>query len=80
MKIKHSIKLEDEDMKPLFEMVKVACLQTYPSTVAQEAALVQVEAEFRENLQNLLSSAFSYGMKIGKHKADMKDTEMYKPE
>lgn len=77
MQVKHIVEVEHDDFKPIFDMVKMAALASYPTVTAQDAALAQTEAEFREKIQALVNKAFVYGLHIGKGKADARDTEMY---
>ena len=80
MKIKHAIYSEQSDIDDLLSNYKSVCLATYASVTEQEAAIKAAEADFSIKLDTMLQKAFKYGKKIGKSKADTKDTAMYKPE
>lgn len=80
MKIKHAIYSEQADIDALLGNYKAVCLATYASVTDQEAAIKAAEADLSLKLDMMLQKAFKYGKKIGKSKADDKDTSMYKPE
>jgi hypothetical protein len=78
MKIKHSVAIEPNDIDVLVEPIIAAALVTYPTPEAQSAAFAAAKVAFGEEANKLLCQAFKIGKKIGKVKADDKDTEMYK--
>lgn len=77
MKVKHSIETEDVECDALFDMVTRICLATYSSTDEQAMAMANAKPLFKAKLDEYVASAFKVGQKVGKYKADIKDTAMY---
>lgn len=77
MKVKHHIVPDEEEVKALYDIVAVPALLTYGSTSMQETAMTSAKEQFSASLTDMLSKAFKIGCKIGKAKADVKDTSMY---
>lgn len=80
MKIKHSISVTKEEVDDLFNTVLTAALASYSTVDEQAVALSQAKEVFKTKLELLTSEAFCFGKKIGKYKADSKDTKMYSEE
>lgn len=78
MKIKHAIELSDEEVDTLFNAAAMPASATYATKEAQAAALEQAKMDFKALLGVYIHHAFKFGKKIGKAKADEKDTLMYK--
>jgi len=77
MKVKHSIETEDVECNALFDMLKDICLATYSSSEEQISAIEKARPIFKAKLDDFVASAFKVGQKVGKYKADVKDTAMY---
>jgi hypothetical protein len=77
MKVKHSIETEPAECDMLYDMVTTACLAAYPSTEAQTEALNITKEAFKVKLDEYVARAFAVGQRVGKNKADSKDSTMY---
>lgn len=77
MKLKHMVVSEDTDIEALLDPVIVACLNTYSTKEEQATAILHAREGFKEHLDAYFYKAFKMGKKIGKMKADEKDTIMY---
>lgn len=80
MQVEHIVKPTDEEVSALFD-IPVLCLKaTYATSELEKKALEDAKMVFKKKLSEVAQEAFDIGRKIGKKKADKKDTEMYKPE
>ena len=79
MKVKHAVILSEEEEKTLFDIPVKCLMQTYSSIEEQNAALASAMIDFSSLLNRYVQQSFKYGKKIGKAKADEKDTSMYQP-
>ena len=77
MKVKHSIETEPAECDMLYGMVTSVCLAAYPSTEAQTEALMSAKMVFKAKLDEYVARAFAVGQRVGKNKADSKDSSMY---
>lgn len=77
MLVKHSIETEDAECMLLFSMVSDVCLRTYNSPEEQTATVEASKAGFKAKLDEYVANAFKVGQKVGKNKADKKDSIMY---
>ena len=77
MKIKHSIEVTPEEVDSVFEIVMKACLASYSTVEEQASHIAMAKGQFAVELEKLIKEAFKLGNKIGKAKADTKDTTMY---
>jgi hypothetical protein len=75
MEIKHIIKPSADEVKNLFNVIKIPATIVYPSVALQEAAIDATMVEFESLLTSYVMEAFELGKKMAK--ADMKDREMY---
>jgi hypothetical protein len=77
MKVKHSIETEPAECDMLYDMVTSVCLAAYPSVEAQTEALSITKDAFKAKLDEYVARAFAVGQRVGKNKADTKDSAMY---
>lgn len=75
MEIKHIVKPSDDEVKNLFNLVKIPATVSYASAAQQEAAIDSNLVAFEALLTRYIMEAFELGKKMAK--ADMKDSEMY---
>jgi hypothetical protein len=78
MIVKHSIESTTDESDAMYSMVTGICLAEYPTVEAQTAAIMAAKDSFKVALDVLIDTAFTYGQKIGKSKADKTDTAMYR--
>ena len=79
MKVKNAVILSEEEENALFNIPVKCLMQAYSSMEEQNAALASAKADFISLLNRYVQLSFKYGKKIGKAKADEKDTSMYQP-
>ena len=80
MKIKHAVILSDDEIDHLWQIYPETVNKVYSTAEEQILALSEAKIKFETYLNRLIQQSFKYGKKIGKAKADEKDTTMYKPE
>lgn len=77
MLVKHSIETEEAECMMLFNIASEVCLRTYATPDEQTMAIEAVKKVFKAKLDEYVASAFKVGQKVGKYKADKKDSAMY---
>jgi hypothetical protein len=77
IKIKHAAVISDEALDKLYYIATDAASKTYPNVEEMNKALESAKVDFETLLNRYLHKAFKAGKKIGKEKADTKDTGMY---
>lgn len=80
MKIKHKVELTEEEIDYLFDLPVDVLETTFATPEEENAALSKAKESFTDSINTLVQSAFKIGKKIGKARADEKDSLMYKPE
>jgi len=77
MWVKHSIETEEAECMLLFSIASEVCLKTYGTPEEQAMAIEAGKVVFKAKLDEYVASAFKVGQKVGKSKADKKDSAMY---
>lgn len=77
MKIKHAIIVTPEEVDALFNVAYDAAVATYATTEEMTLALAKAKIDFETLLNRYTQISFKMGKKIGKAKANEKDTKMY---
>lgn len=77
IKIKHAAYVKEEAADKLYHTLVDTAIAVFPDTTSQAEALLAAKADFEIQLNNIVHKAFKEGKKIGKAKADEKDTLMY---
>jgi hypothetical protein len=83
MQVVHSVKLDNEEKNAILELAeKVADIRKSPAYAEAErpAALDKATWDFCNAMKEITHLAFTYGYNEGRNNADVKDTEMYKPQ
>lgn len=77
VKVEHRVVLNKEVTDTLFTKIVNLSSATYNSELEQATALAPIKIEYDELLTEIASQSFKTGKKVGKFKADSKDTAMY---
>ena len=77
MLVKHSIESEEMECDALFGIATEVCLRVYGTPEEQTMAMNASKIVFKAKLDEYLAGAFKVGQKVGKTKADKKDSTMY---
>ena len=77
IKVKHSVVVKPVDLDKIFWCVVSTVKMVYATVEAEQEALLTAKCKFEKDIQCIITQAFRTGKKIGHHKADSKDTEMY---